>query len=262
MHMSRYFACHKMHIAIWLTFASFALAFASAVIFDLVWQVTFTLLFLLMVGEVFVLEAIQRKALKRIRAKLYTSCDPLGYAIDCEYCMQREKDFIQSFLFTVDLTEALIEMGDFENALAVADDNAPGGYSMPYFRCLYYTNITRILIYLGRANEVDEYYDFTHEQLKLIKGNADRLRINSYKILMEIEYAFMKGELDRVRSLTELFESQKNSPYLLVHLNLAKGRYCILTDSKETAKIHLNYVINNGKGLYAVAIARKLLREL
>ena len=260
--MSRYFACHKTHMMLWLTFGFFVLAIAAAVIFNLVWQATFVLLFLLMAGEVFLLESIQKKALKRIRAKLYTDCAPQSYADDCRYCMKHEKDLIQSFLFTVDLTEALIEAGDFENALAVADDNAPGAYSMPYFRCLYYTNVTRILIYQGRADEAYEYYDFLQEQLKQIKGNSDRLRINSYKLLMEIEYAFMRGELDRAKALADHFEAQKNSPYLLVHLNLAKARYCILTDNSETAKLYLNYVIDNGKGLYAVTQAKNLLREL
>ena len=260
--MIRFFACHRIPITTAAFFSLSAIVLVLAGIYRLPWQLTLTALAISFIGSIVLFEILHKKALKKLRSKLYSLCDPLSYAIDCEYCMQREKDFIQSFLFTVDLTEALIEMGDFENALAVADDNAPGGYSMPYFRCLYYTNITRIMLFLDRTTEADEYYDFLHECLADVKSAGDKGRANAYKSIMEIEYALKKGSLDKARNDIELLEKERPNPCRLVHLQLAKGELCILNDDKENAKTHLNYVIENGKGLYAVAIAKKLLREL
>lgn len=258
----RFFVCRKFQIATFSVFMIFAAVIAFSIIFDYSWQINLGLLAVLLVGYIAFTIIYNQIALKKLKMKLYKNCDPLAYADDCKYCMQYEKDLIQSFLFTVDLTESYIEMGEYAKALDIADYYTPG-YSMPYFKFIYYCNITRALLYLDREEEADEYYARMHQQYTEIKSKGDRARADNYAMILEVEYALKKGDADLAKTnIDRLERCEKPNLYMLIHLELAKAEYCILCNDKANVKRHLNYVLLNGNKLYAVTLAKNYLEQL
>ncbi len=226
-----------------------------------IWLHPILWLLLIFINHVAV-DSFRNKLLVPAIQQMDDACDP--YPLLGELDVQASYPASESMrqIYLINRATALRNIGEFETALTLLRginiDKSPS--TVATIKFIYYNNLADLYHLLGHFDEADVWNEKAQQIWRDLPENKQKQQFSLNVRAASAEALFRKGEYAEAMVLLD----QLDFPALRgrVDMALLYARCALQTGNVETAKIKLQFVLQNGNRLFCVEEARKILAEI
>ena len=189
-------------------------------------------------------------------------CDPYPLLAETEDQLSYVKNRGSRQLLTINRAAALIELGQFEEALALLEAlNIDAPVCLGLWRHVYYHNAALAALGCGQREKADIYRRQAQQQVAAVTHKPHKAIVESATLAIDIVMHLADGDYDAARRLLE----QHQEPHHTldrVHRAYQRGRVELAQGNLSAARLHFEFAVQYGGKLYLAEKAREKLEEM
>ncbi len=191
---------------------------------------------------------------------LSDQCDPYPLLEEVNDQLSYVKSPTDRTNLVIDRAVCLCNIGDPGTALAELEAlNIDDPVVIPAVRHAYYHNLTICAIRCGQLEKAEVYYQKTTQQLDSIKGKAYDIAAQTM-LLCTAGMLVARGNYDEAYQMLAPFSPANRMQQ--VYRSYRLGQIALAQNQPDHARIHLEFVVQNGNRLYITEEARQWLSTL
>jgi len=188
-------------------------------------------------------------------------CDPDVFLQECKRQLVSAQGATLRTSLLINYYTAQSGLGQFKQAYdGLIALNLDQSTYHPYFKFVYYNNLSDICENLGLTESAEDWYQKAIQTYEKMRPRFQKV-VGGTKVLLEAQ-ACIRNRTDLDRALQSLNGMNIRNLYTDVCRTITRAQVYLLQNRIEEARADLNYVIEHGNKLAMVSKAKELLKGI